>query len=89
MLIQKCVFNIFAFTIHIIQKVSKFYLYRSGDNPEKIWAHCFFFFAARGMEGVVIPPGGPRRCPGGNKAPDFIFFCIKHTQMVIFRVNIG
>ena len=27
------------------------------------------FFAARGMEGVVIPPGGPRRCLGGNEAP--------------------
>ena len=35
------------------------------------------FFAARGMEGVVIPPGGPRRCLGGNEAPIFFFFLYK------------
>ena len=51
----------------------------SGDNPEKIWVHQFLAkpkrIAAGGMEGDrgIKPPGGPWRCPGVGKAPDFFF----------------
>ena len=58
-------------------------------NPEKIWAHRFFFvfFFSLGYGGSCNPTRGPGRCPGGGEAPDFYF--IFFVQNTLKRWSLG
>ena len=66
---------------------------QAGGSTEKIWAHWFLAkpkaIAAGGAGGAVSPQGIQSDNLVKKPPNNFFFVGIKHTEMVIVRVNIG